>query len=237
MAFNLQTCKSNINSDWLSQEREDWTRKHLSARGCLFYLRTHSWCVITHSVRVGVGESVDFVYLREKWNAGVAYIKTDSPIWKQSSNVSWKHRYVMVQATSRLCQHQYFLSRLAIDVNLTGLMYIKFLPSSLQVVSFWEFAIRWVIISLFPLTDSDDPKCNVIGTQTQRTGRALSVSPPPTRKFRSLAAFTSSEGQYPVWRDHSSDSLILRAKHTGPSNSGRPPWMVWWVKDLIFLPE
>lgn len=33
---------------------------------CLFYLKSHSWCVITLAVCVGVGEPVDFVYLRGK---------------------------------------------------------------------------------------------------------------------------------------------------------------------------
>lgn len=135
VAFNQRTYKNNINSSWLAPEWEDWTWKHISARECLFYLKTHSWCVITRfvCVCVCVGELVDFVYCRGKRNAGVACIKTDRPIWKQSSNVSWKNRYVMAQGTSRLCQHQYFPSRLAVDFVLTGLMCIEFL-SSLQVV-------------------------------------------------------------------------------------------------------
>lgn len=45
------------------------------------------WCVCEC---VYVGEPGDCVYFRGNWNARVAYIKTDRPIWKQSSNMSWK---------------------------------------------------------------------------------------------------------------------------------------------------
>ena len=81
--------------------------------------------VWSHVIYACVGEPVDFVYFRGKRNAGVIYIKTDRPIWKQSSNVSWKNRYVMVQGTSRGCQRQYFPSRLATDVVMTGLMFLS----------------------------------------------------------------------------------------------------------------
>lgn len=160
-------------------------KTYISYSECLFYLRTHSWCVITCSVWcvcicvcVSVWEPLGFVYFRGKWNAGVAYIKTDRPIWKQSSNVSWKKCYVMLQGMSRRCQHQYFPSRLAMEVVLTGLMYIKFLWMCLQVFS----AIGWIIVSLFPPTH--DLKCYIIDKQRQKIGRVLSVSPPPDRKFR-----------------------------------------------------
>lgn len=37
----------------------------------------------------------DFVYFETKWNVYVRFINTDRTIWKQSSEVSWKNRYVM----------------------------------------------------------------------------------------------------------------------------------------------
>lgn len=62
----------------------------------------------------------------------------------------------MVQGTQRLCQHQYFPSRLAMDVVLTGLMCIKLLSTSLQVVFLKDYNKLNYCLSLH------DPKCNMI---------------------------------------------------------------------------
>jgi len=37
----------------------------------------------------------DFVYFETKWNVYIRFINTDRTIWEQSSEVSWKNRYVM----------------------------------------------------------------------------------------------------------------------------------------------
>lgn len=63
------------------------------------------------------------------------------------------------------------LSRLAIDVNVTGFTYIKlFSPIVLQVLLLWgqRSDKRWTIISLFPLTHSDEPRWGVADKQTKK---------------------------------------------------------------------
>lgn len=146
--FNLQSYKNNINSNRLTQEWEDWTWKHISARECLFYLRTHSWCVITHSVCVCVWESRWILFTLEESEM------PGSPILKLTGPFGSNHQMCHGKTAMSLCKgRQDFAS---INIFLQGWRWMSFWlglcasSSSRQVYRsfFWEFAMRRTIVSL-----------------------------------------------------------------------------------------
>lgn len=58
----------------------------------------------------------------------VACVKVDMPIWKQSSDVSWKRHYVMVEGTSRLGQSVFSFCT---DASWAGMIKVlKVLPNN-----------------------------------------------------------------------------------------------------------
>lgn len=73
--------------------------------------------------------------LEESEMQGLPIFKLTGPFGSNHQMCHGKKRYVMAQGTSRLCQHQCFPSRVAMNVVLTVLTYLfGSLSTSLQVI-------------------------------------------------------------------------------------------------------
>lgn len=79
--------------------------------------------VWSHVLYMWVCESWWILFTLEKSEMlGSPILKLTGPFGSNHQMCHGKNHYVMVQGTWGLCQHQYFLSSLATDVNLTALM-------------------------------------------------------------------------------------------------------------------
>lgn len=148
----------------------------------------------------------------------VACVKVDMPIWKQSSDVSWK--MALCHSGRDLETWPASVFSFCTDASWAGMIKVlKVLPNN-------------PTGALSPLTLWHAPRCDI---QTDTKDGMSFISDEEVQIIS--CTHQPSEGQYPVWRGLCSESLILRVTHTVTPNFRGPPWKVWWVKDLIFQPE
>lgn len=120
-----------------------------------FLVRDHTFCVC-------MWESHWMLFtLEESEIQGLPILKLTGPFRSNHQMCHGKNRYVMAQGTSRLCQHQYFPSSVAMNVVLTMLTYLfSSLSTSLQVVLQQED--EWHTPTVH------DPRCNVINNRQKK---------------------------------------------------------------------